>query len=139
MKLGKLHSRKFANTYRILDVFFKMLPTCFTFDNIHTMKFQQLCIGRNIFLSVNALKYSNRASTPFIIVLPKIRRKSSIDLFVIPIAVHTKTGRQPRLPCNVLCAGSSFQVSCAYILRNKIFATVSAYRKLRALLGLILS
>ena len=64
--------------------FFKMLLTCFTFDNIHTMNFQQLYIRRHI-LSVNALKYSNRASTPFIIVLPKIRRKSSIDLFVIPI------------------------------------------------------
>ena len=31
----------------------KMLPTCFTFDNIHTMKYQQLYIGRNISLSVN--------------------------------------------------------------------------------------
>ena len=122
--------------------FFKMLPTCFTFDNIHTMKFQQLYIGRNIFLSVNALKYSNRSSTPFIIVLPKIRRKLSTDLFVIQLyqfAVYTKTGRQSRLPCNVLCTGSGFQVSCAYILHNKIFATVSAYRKLRALIGLILS
>ena len=62
MKLGKLHSRKFTNAYRILDVFFNMLPTCFTFDNIHTMKFQQLYIGRNIFLSVNALKYSFQSS-----------------------------------------------------------------------------
>ena len=44
------------------DVFFKMLPTCFTFDNIHTMKSQQLYIGRNIFLSVNALKYSLQSS-----------------------------------------------------------------------------
>ena len=57
MKLGKLHSQKFANAYRVLDVLFKMLPTCFTFDNIHAMKFQQLYIGRNIFLSINALKY----------------------------------------------------------------------------------
>ena len=75
MKLGKLHSRKFANAYRILDVFFKMLHTCFTFDNIHTMKFQQLYIGRNIFLSVNALKYSNRASTPFIILFTENQTK----------------------------------------------------------------
>ena len=62
MQLGKLHSRKFANAYRILDVFFKMLPTCFKFDNIHTMKFQHLHIGRNIFLTVNALKYSLQSS-----------------------------------------------------------------------------
>ena len=91
MKFGKLHSRKFANAYRILDVFFKMLPTCFMFDNIHTMKFQQLYIGR---ASTRSNIRSNRASTPFIIVLPKIRRKSSIDLlFVIPIRSVYKNGK----------------------------------------------
>ena len=140
MKLGKLHSLKFANAYRILDLFFKMLPTCFTFDNIHTMKFQQLYIGRNNFLSVNALKYSLQYSHLSSSFCRKSDENPQLTCYLLyQFAVYTKTGRQSRLPCNVLCAGSGFQASCAYILRNKIFATVSAYRKLRALIGLILS
>ena len=110
MKLGKLHSRKFANAYRILDFFFKMLPTCFTYENIHTMQFQQLYIGRNIFLSVNKLKYLLQSSKhTFHHRFAENRQLTCYLLY--QFTVYTKTGRQSRLLCNVLCAGSGFQAA----------------------------
>ena len=130
MKLGKLHSRKFANAYRILDVFFKMLPTCFTFDQyphtevsatLHRSKYLLERQRAQIFAPIGQAHLSSsfcRKSDE--------NRQLTCYLFY-QFAVDTKRGIQSRLPCNVLCAGSGFQASCAYILRNKIF--VSAYQR----------